>query len=104
MPCPIKAGEILHKKTADRSKSRMDQRTRERLPILPALIAATDSQRKAAAERLAAAKAAAPGQGRPSLAPHGRTPCFPVFYNRQASHQHQAGRTAPCAYHMNCGS
>ena len=60
-PCPVKAGEIPHKKAADRRKSRMDQRTRERLPILPALIAATDSQRKATAERLAAAQAAAPG-------------------------------------------
>ena len=39
----------------------MDQRTRERLPILPALIAATGSQRQATAERLAAAQAAAPG-------------------------------------------
>ena len=61
VPCPIKAGEIPHKKAADRRKSRMDQRTRERLPLLPALIAATDSQRQATAERLAAAKAAAPG-------------------------------------------
>ena len=60
-PCPIRAGEIPHKKTADRRKSRMDQRTRERLPILPALIAATGNQRKTAAERLAAAKAATPG-------------------------------------------
>ena len=61
-PCPVKAGEISHKKTADRRKSRMDQRTRERLPILPALIAATGSQRDATAGRLAAARAAAPGQ------------------------------------------
>ncbi|MGH3275096.1 MAG: tyrosine-type recombinase/integrase [Streptosporangiaceae bacterium] len=60
-PCPVKAGEIPHKKTAARRKSRMDQRTRERLPLLPALITATGSQRTAAAERLAAAKAAAPG-------------------------------------------
>jgi hypothetical protein len=62
VPCPIKAGEIPHKKVADRRKSRMDQRTRERLPILPSLIAATDNQRKATAERLAAAQDAAPGQ------------------------------------------
>ena len=60
--CPIKAGEIPHKKVANRRKSRMDQRTRERLPLLPALITATDSQRKAAADRLAAAQAAAAGQ------------------------------------------
>ena len=60
-PCPIRAGEIPRKKAAARRKSRMDQRTRERLPILPALITATSSQRKAAAERLAAAEATAPG-------------------------------------------
>ena len=61
-PAPIKAGEIPHKKAADRRKSRMDQRTRERLPILPALIAATDRQRREAAERLAAARATVPGE------------------------------------------
>ena len=61
-PCPVKAGDIPYKKAADRRKSRMDQRTRERLPILPALIAATDSQRQATAERLAAARAAAPAE------------------------------------------
>lgn len=61
VPCPVKAGDIPYKKVADRRKSRMDQRTRDRLPILPALIAATDSQRRAAADRLAAAKATAPG-------------------------------------------
>jgi integrase len=60
-PCPVKGGEIPHKKTADRRKSRMDQRTRERLPLLPALIAATGTQRQDTAERLAAAQAAAPG-------------------------------------------
>jgi hypothetical protein len=62
VPCPIRAGEIPHKKTADRRKSRIDQRTRERLPILPGLIAATGSQRTATAERLASAEATAPGQ------------------------------------------
>ena len=61
VPCPVKAGEIPHKKVADRRKSRMDQRTRERLPLLPALIAATGTQRQDTAERLVAAQAAAPG-------------------------------------------
>jgi hypothetical protein len=61
-PCPVKAGEIPHKRTARRRKSRMDQRTRERLPILPALATATDNQRRAAAERLAAATATPAGQ------------------------------------------
>ncbi len=40
----------------------MDQRTRERLPILPALAAAVDAERTAAAQRLSAAKATQPGE------------------------------------------
>jgi hypothetical protein len=60
-PCPIKANEIPHRKEADRPKSRMDQRTRERLPVLPALIAATERQRTASAQRLTAARAARKG-------------------------------------------
>jgi len=43
-------------------KSRMDQRTRERLPVLPALIAAVDHRRTAAAQRLTAARATRPGE------------------------------------------
>jgi integrase len=61
-PCPIRNGELDHKKLATRRKSRMDQRTRERLPVLPALIAATEAERSATAKRLAAARAASPGQ------------------------------------------
>jgi len=62
VPCPIKAGEIPHRKEADHRKSRMDQRTRERLPMLPVLIAAVDSARTATAQRLAAAQATRPGE------------------------------------------
>ncbi len=62
VPCPIKAGEIPHRKEADHRKSRMDQRTRERLPVLPALIAAVDRGRTAAAQRLTAAQATRPGE------------------------------------------
>lgn len=40
----------------------MDQRTRERLPVLPDLTAAVSAARRAAAERLAAAKATDPGE------------------------------------------
>ena len=61
VPCPIRAGEIPHRKKAARRKSRMDQRTRERMPVLPALAAAVDSEREAAASRLAAARATPPG-------------------------------------------
>jgi len=61
-PCPIRATDIQHKKMNSRRKARMDQRTRDRLPILPALMEAVDRERKAAAGRLAAARAAQPGE------------------------------------------
>jgi hypothetical protein len=60
--CPIRAGELDHRKVATRRKSRMDQRTRERLPGLPALVAAVETERSTAAERLVAARAARPGE------------------------------------------
>ncbi len=62
VPCPIRAGEIPHRKEAARRKSRMDQRTRERMPVLPDLVAAVDKEREAAASRLAAARATTPGE------------------------------------------
>jgi len=62
VPCPIKAGEVAHRKEAAARKSRMDQRTRERLPVLPILTAAVETQRTASAERLAAARATSPGE------------------------------------------
>ena len=43
-------------------KAAMDQRTRARLPVLPALARTADEQRKAARARLDAALPAAPGQ------------------------------------------
>lgn len=70
VPCPIKAGEIPHRKEADRRKSRMDQRTRERLPVLPALITAVDSARTATAHRFTAAQATRPGD---TFTAHGQT-------------------------------
>ena len=36
--CPVSASDASHKKDRSRRKSRMDQRTRERLPVLPALV------------------------------------------------------------------
>jgi integrase len=62
VPCPIRTTEIQAGKAIVRRKSRMDQRTRELLPILPALIAATDQSRTDTAARLEAAKQASPGQ------------------------------------------
>jgi hypothetical protein len=60
--CPISASEASHKKTRSHRKSRTDQRTRERLPVLPALVAFVDAQRTATAELLHAAQNTAPGQ------------------------------------------
>jgi integrase len=62
VPCPVRPGELTHRQALRRRKSRTDQRTRERLPALPRLIAAAENKRAGAAARLAAATAAAPGQ------------------------------------------
>lgn len=59
--CPIRAGEISHKKDLARRKSRMDQRTREQMPALATLVRWADQERKASIERLEAARATAPG-------------------------------------------
>jgi integrase len=62
--CPIRDGELTRarSKTAAARKSRMDQRTRERLPVLPTLVAAAENRRARAARLLAAATAGGPGQ------------------------------------------
>jgi integrase len=54
--CPVSASDVSHKKDRSRRKSRMDQRTRERLPVLPALVAWAGAERQEAAERLQAAQ------------------------------------------------
>jgi hypothetical protein len=58
---PVSASEASHKKDRTQRKSRMDQRTRERLPVLPALAAWVSAERKATADRLQAGRDAAPG-------------------------------------------
>jgi hypothetical protein len=60
-PCPVRDEDLTRKKEHRQRKSRMDQRTRERLPVLPALSAAVDKARRQAAELLDLARAAAPG-------------------------------------------
>jgi hypothetical protein len=77
--CPIRDGELNHKKEATRRKSRMDQRTRERLPVLPALVAAAEAERQVTAERLATAQAASPGE---AFAVAGQTLLRPVLAAR----------------------
>ena len=61
VPCPIRDEEMSRKKERAHRKSRMDQRTRERLPLLPALAATVDAARHTAAQLLHAALAAPPG-------------------------------------------
>ncbi len=61
--CPVRETDIAQRgKARSRRKSRMDQRTRERIPVLPALLAKVDAERQAAAGRLRAAGGTAPGQ------------------------------------------
>ena len=59
--CPVNASDVSHKKDRSRRKSRMDQRTRERLPVLPTLVGFVAAERHRAAELLAAAERTEPG-------------------------------------------
>jgi hypothetical protein len=61
-PCPVGAEEISQRKAARHRKARMDARTRERLPALPALSAAVDQHRKHSAELLQSGRLAQPGE------------------------------------------
>jgi len=62
VPCPVRADDIRSRKERSHRKSRMDQRTRERIPVLPALVACVERARKDAAELLEAARGTAPGE------------------------------------------
>ncbi len=53
VPCPVRPGDLTHRQALSRRKSRTDQRTRERLPALPRLIAAAERERDGTALRLA---------------------------------------------------
>ena len=61
-PCPIGDSEIDLRKGTRQRKSRMDTRTRARLPVLPALVAAVDQRRHQAAAVLEAARRTRPGE------------------------------------------
>jgi hypothetical protein len=60
-PCPIGAAETIQGKAARHRKSRMDARTRERLPVLPVLVRCAAQQHAGAAALLHAARTARPG-------------------------------------------
>ena len=61
-PCPVGSEEINRRKDKRQRKSRMDARTRDRLPVLPALRRTADRRRQDAAEVLDAARNTAIGQ------------------------------------------
>lgn len=60
-PCPIRGEDLARQKEIRSRKSRMDQRTRERLPALPVLLTQVNNTRTTAAAMLQAAQASAPG-------------------------------------------
>ncbi|WP_344076279.1 site-specific integrase [Streptomyces crystallinus] len=60
-PCPIKVAETIDRKRVTRTKARMDQRTRERLPVLETFARATADHHRQAAAHLDIARATKPG-------------------------------------------
>jgi len=61
-PCPVRDEDLTRKKQHRQRKSWMDQRTRERMPVLPARSAAVDRARTETAARLDLARRASPGE------------------------------------------
>ena len=61
VPCPIRPEDLARQKEIRSRKSRMDQRTRERLPLLVMLQTRVDGERLATAACLKAADATEPG-------------------------------------------
>ena len=61
VPCPVSDAEISRAKDRKHRKARMDQRTRERLPVLPVLVSTAADRRAATARRLQAARDTEPG-------------------------------------------
>lgn len=60
-PCPIGVGETNTRKRDAHRKSRMDQRTRERLPVVPALVRTAERRIEQAKRLLAATRSTTPG-------------------------------------------
>lgn len=60
--CPVGSEEISRRKDKRHRKSRMDARTRQRLPVLPVLAASVARRRTDAAELLETARQATPGE------------------------------------------
>jgi hypothetical protein len=81
--CPIRSEDLARQKNIRARKSRTDQRTRERLPVLPALSAHVYAVRVETRARLEAATATCPGQSFPD---QGKT------WHRPASSETPAAR------------
>jgi hypothetical protein len=64
-PCPISNAEISRAKERQHRKARMDQRTRERLPVLPTLVRSAADRHRTAERRLQAAEHTPPGAAIP---------------------------------------
>ena len=62
VPSPVTDAEVNWAKERRRRKARMDQRTRERLPVLPVLARTAADRRNATARHLQAAMATPPGE------------------------------------------
>lgn len=62
VPSPVTDTEVSWARERKRRKARMDQRTRERLPVLPVLTRTATDRKNATASRLQAAVATAPGK------------------------------------------
>ncbi|GAA2427696.1 hypothetical protein [Streptomyces coeruleofuscus] len=60
-PCPIKAAETADRKRVTWTKARVDQRTRERLPVLETFARAAADHHRLRAAHLALARATPPG-------------------------------------------
>ena len=61
-PCPVSADDLDRRKAVRRRKSRMDARTRDRLPVMPVLVRAADQWRKDALALLDAGRQARTGE------------------------------------------
>ncbi len=61
-PCPVGEEEVSRRKASRHRKSRMDARTRERLPVLPVVVRSVDRRRKTTAALLDAAHGAQAGE------------------------------------------
>ena len=84
-PCPVRPEDLARQKEIRSRKSRMDQRTRERLPILPILVARVNDERTTTAACLQSALSTAPGG---SFTIDGRT-----MHRAETSPDYYAART-----------